>query len=166
MADPARYMLAYDKVWLWLPPMKLVRLSLAGTVLATVAGPAGSAEEVLPGPVPARVLRVVDGDTVVVRARIWLGQDIETSVRLDGVDTPERRSRCEAERALAEKATQFLTARLTEGDVVSLRGVTYGKFAGRVLGRIETRAGEDLSTALIRAGLARPYDGGKREPWC
>ena len=42
-------------------------LLLAGvTVPVTVPGLA----EIVPGPVPARVLRVIDGDTIVVRARI------------------------------------------------------------------------------------------------
>ena len=31
--------------------------------------------EIVPGPIPARIVRVIDGDTIVVRARIWLGQD-------------------------------------------------------------------------------------------
>lgn len=33
--------------------------------------------ETVAGPISARVLRVIDGDTIVVHARIWLGQDID-----------------------------------------------------------------------------------------
>jgi hypothetical protein len=32
-----------------------------------------SAGETVPGPVPAEVLRVIDGDTIEVAAFIWLG---------------------------------------------------------------------------------------------
>ena len=41
--------------------------------------------------VPARVVRVIDGDTVEVLARPWPGQTIQAIVRLAGVDAPELR---------------------------------------------------------------------------
>jgi micrococcal nuclease len=44
--------------------------------LITFAGVVWAAE-VLPGPIPAVVTEVVDGDTIGVRARIWLGQQIQ-----------------------------------------------------------------------------------------
>jgi endonuclease YncB( thermonuclease family) len=47
-----------------------------------------------------------------------------------------------------------------------LSQIQYGKFAGRVVARVETLSGEDLSAALLTAGLARPYAGGARTPWC
>src|SRR3989338_6548178 len=46
-------------------------------------------EEPVTGPVAAAVLEVIDGDTIVVRARIWLGQAVETRVRLSWADAPE-----------------------------------------------------------------------------
>jgi endonuclease YncB( thermonuclease family) len=49
---------------------------------------------VLAGPVMARVIRVYDGDTILVRARIWVDQEIEIRVRLAGVDTPEIKGQC------------------------------------------------------------------------
>ena len=49
---------------------------------------------------------------------------------------------------------------------VSLRAIRYGKFAGRILARVETASGEDLSEALISAGLGRAYAGQKRQEWC
>jgi endonuclease YncB( thermonuclease family) len=140
----------------------IIMLSLLAAVLA--AGPL-AAKERLPGPVPAQVLAVVDGDTLEVRARIWLGQDIVTRVRLAGIDTPEARSDCSRERRLAAAATAFVQAQV-EAPGVRLRDITYGKYAGRVLARVETAQGQDLGAALVRAGLARPYAGGRRAPWC
>jgi endonuclease YncB( thermonuclease family) len=119
----------------------------------------------VPGPVPAKVLRVIDGDTLVVRARVWIGQEIEIKVRLWGVDTPELRGKCESERILARQARDLVAARIADGEV-SLHGVQYGKFAGRVLARVETSAGIDLTTALLDAGLGRPYRGRRRQSWC
>jgi micrococcal nuclease len=150
---------------------------LAATVilawlLAIRAAPVTGAEagDVLVGPVPAVVEEVIDGDTLRVRAHIWLGQDVAIHVRLAGVDAPETRGGCARERELAERAQDFLTSRLVPtGDKlprVRLREVRYGKYARRVVARVETTAGLDLSAALLAAGLARPYDGGRRPIWC
>ncbi len=138
---------------------------LAAALLAAAITADSSARELLPGPVPARVIQVIDGDTIAVKARIWLGQDVETRVRLEGVDAPELAGRCERERARAARARAFLEAMVDGGEVV-LSQIQYGKFAGRVVARVETLAGEDLSAALLAAGLARPYAGGARTPWC
>lgn len=141
-------------------------------VLAIIAGVAfaaghlpASAREIVAGPIPARVIKVIDGDTLVVRARIWLGQEVETAVRLDGIDTPELKSSCAAEREMAGRARDTI-AGLADGRRVVLRDVRYGKYAGRVLARIETDSGQDLATALLERGLGRAYRGGRRAGWC
>jgi len=123
------------------------------------------AGEALAGPVRAEVLEVIDGDTIRVGAHIWLGQRVTTLVRLSGVDAPELKADCAEERRLAELARRLLRDRLGEGDVW-LTDIEYEKFAGRVLARVATADGSDLSHGLLQAGLARPYDGGKRASWC
>lgn len=123
------------------------------------------AAEVLPGPVTADVVKVIDGDTLDVLARVWLGQTVHVRVRLDGVDTPELRGRCAGERAQAQEARSWLVRQLA-GRSIALRQVRLGKFAGRVVARVELDDGQDLSVMLLQAGLARPYDGRKRADWC
>jgi endonuclease YncB( thermonuclease family) len=142
-------------------------------LLWSLAGPGAAARagERLAGPVPAVVTRVVDGDTLEVRARIWLGQELAIRVRLAGIDAPEAGSSCAQERALALRARAFLTDRLTPDPggpppVVRLRDIRNGKYAGRVLARVEVPPGQDLGRALLAAGLARRYDGGRRAAWC
>jgi len=148
----------------------ILRAPLSGILLAAfgltlgLTRSAGLPRDVIPGPVPARVVAVADGDTVLVRARIWLGQDVETRIRLDGVDTPELKGKCEVERRLAVKAREFVAARI-EGRTVDLFQIQYGKYAGRVVARIRDAEG-DLSDAIIAAGLGRAYSGGRRESWC
>ena len=44
--------------------------------------------------------------------------------------------------------------------------VAGGKYFGRVIGRIVTPKGEDLSSLLLAAGLATPYSGGRRSAMC
>jgi hypothetical protein len=68
--------------------------------VVTIAGLVWAAE-ILPGPILAVVTEVVDGDTIGVRARIWLGQDVEIQVRILDINTPELRGHCEKERSLA-----------------------------------------------------------------
>jgi endonuclease YncB( thermonuclease family) len=144
--------------------------ALLAWLLLSAAAPVATAEDILAGPVPALVEEVVDGDTLRVRARIWLGQEVATYVRLAGVDAPEVRGACRRERELARQAQDFLIAHLLSGRDetagVQLREVRYGKYARRIVARVETATGLDLGAALLAAGLAQPYDGGRRPIWC
>ena len=138
-------------------------LVLVGRLIVPVV--AAGWRDAIPGSVPALVVDVIDGDTVLVRARIWLGQEVETRVRLEGVDTPELRGKCEVARRLARAARSFVQARVG-GRQVILRDIQYGKYAGRVVARIQTPDGDDLADALIAAGLGHAYDGAARASWC
>lgn len=124
-----------------------------------------AAEDPVPGPVPALVLRVVDGDTFEVSARIWVGQRITTLVRIDGVDAPELRARCDLEASLAGRATEALAA-LVLNRTVMLTDIRNDKFGGRIVAHARLATGEDVGAWLVRAGLARAYTGGTRATWC
>ena len=116
------------------------------------------------GPVAADVVEVIDGDTLRVSAHIWLGQRLETLVRLGGIDAPELHGRCEEERRMALAARKALAR--AAGTTVLLFDVDYGKYAGRVTARVSTTGGQDLSALMLASGLARPYAGGARSTWC
>ena len=133
-------------------------------MVVTIAGVVWAAE-LLPGPIPAVVTEVVDGDTIGVRARIWLGQDVEIRVRILDIDTPELRGDCEKERSLALAARDQVVKQAL-GKQVQMWDIGYGKYAGRVTARITLPDGADLGADLINAGLARPYDGAARGSWC
>lgn len=139
-----------------------LRLAILSSVLA---GAVQAAPPALPGPIPADVLEVLDGDTLLVRATIWLGQAVETHVRVDGLDAPEMRARCPRERELAEFARDH-ARRLIGAAPVRLLDGQPDKYGGRVRARVMTIEGADLSAALIEAGLARAYHGERRQPWC
>lgn len=142
----------------------MFRTLLLATLLLGLT-PAAFAADRLPGPIPAAVLRVVDGDTVEVAAHIWLGQEVRVAVRLAGIDTPELRGACAREQKLARDARALL-AQAAEATPVTLHDVETDKYGGRVRADLRDAQGVSLSHRLIAAGLARPYDGGRRASWC
>ncbi|MBS7788738.1 thermonuclease family protein [Roseococcus sp. SDR] len=106
-------------------------------------------------PAPLLACRALDGDTI---------RCGETRIRLIGLDAPELRARCEAERRLAAAATERLGTLLEGG--VRLSETGEDRF-GRTLAVVRNAEGEDLAAVLIREGLARAYHGrGPREGWC
>lgn len=154
-------------------PQILAGMAASGIIL--LAGAFDPASELAPrplrlaearfeGPVRAQVVRVIDGDTFEAAAQIWLGEAIDVRVRIAGIDAPELHARCEAERVRAEAARDFLARRI-EGGQVRLSSLRYDKYGGRVDAAVEDGRG-DVGQAMIRAGLARPYHGERRQPWC
>jgi len=118
------------------------------------------------GPYTADVVRIIDGDTVVLNVHAWPGLTQNIHLRLDGVNTPEKRRAPECEKIQGRKATAFTTTFIGSVQTVRISGVHLGKFAGRALGKIEVPDKGDLGAALMQAGLAREYHGGHRDPWC
>ena len=116
--------------------------------------------------VPARVTRVIDGDTFKVEARVWPGITAQSNVRVRGVDTPEiRRAKCgEYERRRGLAARDFVRGVI--GERVWLVNVTHGKFGRRVIAGVLLADGRDLATLLLATGHALPYRGGRRPRWC
>jgi micrococcal nuclease len=169
----------------FLPPIHgLSATAMAGIacVLALTHGPARRSEpqrEVIrpvpaqsqnPGQpvkprIPVEIIRVIDGDTVEVRAQIWIDQQVTTKVRLRSIDAPERKGRCASESLQAEKARDQLVALIKSGQVF-LTDLDKDKYGGRVIGTLLTARGDDIGQSLIASGHARPYAGGRRQAWC
>lgn len=113
----------------------------------------------------ARVVRVVDGDTimlrVVLRQETDLGWDSEgvieyrrlVSVRIANISCPERGT------PEGRAAKAYAEARLPVGDVCTLDVLKWGDKFGRTLGLVTLREGGDFGEAMIAAGHARPGDG-------
>ncbi len=146
--------------------MKMIRTPTLILTLIVALGltlPSGHSET-LPGPIPADVLRIVDGDTVHVRAHVWIDQSIEISVRIADIDAPEiGRPKCREERAVADQAKAELTSLIGAGSV-ALHNVRLGKYAGRVVADVETENGLDVGEELLARHLASPYEADM--DWC
>ncbi len=115
--------------------------------------------------VPARVLKVVDGDTFDARVELKPGFRVTTRVRVRGIDAPElHAAACEQERIGAEAAQRALRSILTEGGV-TIRDLGEDRY-GRLLGTVATRTTPNVGEALVAKGVVRRYDGGRRAGWC
>lgn len=115
--------------------------------------------------VPARIGRIIDGDTF--SAAVKLDGDIEISVRVRvlGIDTPEIHGACEYERKMAAAAREKLAEMIPPGTTVELTNVRDDKYLGRIDANVADGRG-DVGARMVRAGLARKYRGGKRAGWC
>jgi endonuclease YncB( thermonuclease family) len=138
-------------------------------LLSFLTVPLASAQQAISGPVEAQIMRVIDGDTVEVRAFIWPGHSVETRVRLADVDAPEiRRVGCEAEREAGHAAKAFVEGLLAPDGApavrVHIRNIELGSFAGRVIASMDLPDGRDLGSVLLEEGLATPYSA--RGGWC
>ena len=108
-----------------------------------------------------RVVSVIDGDTV----SLWCPGTGTERARLTGFDAPELFSpQCPSEAAKALAATWALRTTLWTAGEVTVRRQGTDRW-GRAL--VDMRAdGVPVGRGLIAAGLARPYDGGRRAGWC
>ena len=138
-------------------------LLVAIALILVVVTAAAVRADPIAGPINARIVRIIDGDTVVVDAEPWPGLTARTKVRVAGVDTPEIRGECQAEKDLALRARDFV--RSTVGAQVQLTSVRPGKYAGRMIADVWVN-GRKLADLLITENLGRPYHGGRREGWC
>jgi micrococcal nuclease len=117
---------------------------------------------------PYEITRVIDGDTVEI-AVDFLPSPLppRLSIRVMGVDTPEKapRAQCDAEAALARKASAFTKDAVANALEVDIKILKWDKYGGRVLGDVYLDH-QSLAQSLISAGLARPYKGEAKSSWC
>jgi endonuclease YncB( thermonuclease family) len=115
-----------------------------------------------------KINRVIDGDTVEI-AVDFLPDPLppKLSIRVLGIDTPEKapRAECEAEAKKAAEASAFTKSAVAMAQSVEIQIEKWDKYGGRVLGHV-LLDGHSLSEMLIGAGLARPYKGEAKTSWC
>ena len=116
----------------------------------------------------AQIVRVNDGDTVVIAAP-FLPAPLkpELAVRIYGVDTPEKgfRAQCPSEDARGKAATEFTKSAVAASQKRQVILYNWDKFGGRVLGDI-ILDGRSLRQGLIANGFAREYFGEAKTSWC
>ena len=106
----------------------------------------------------AKVIKVVDGDTVDVDIDLGFGVWLKDErVRIMGIDTPESRTRDKVEKKFGLAAKARLKTQVGKGGEDMK-----GKF-GRILGDFLTEDGKKCGEQLIKEGHAVKYMGGAKE---
>lgn len=114
------------------------------------------------------ITRVIDGDTVEFKSDFLpLPLKQVLSIRVFGVDTPEKgfRADCDSEAAKGLAASEFTKKQIAEANKLQVVIMDWDKFGGRVLGDILVD-GKSLRGMLIAKGYAREYYGDKKKSWC
>ena len=112
----------------------------------------------------AKLVRVVDGDTIDADIELGFSIFMRDRIRLMGIDTPESRTRNLEEKSWGLAAKHRLIELLAETDgefILKTEDMEKGKF-GRVLGTIMIN-GKDANQSLIEEKLAIPYEGGNKD---
>jgi micrococcal nuclease len=120
----------------------------------------------------AKVLKVVDGDTVDLSIDLGFKIHHEIRVRLFGVNTPESRTKDLQEKALGLKAKQFTQDWLTNHKWVFVNTIPdkndkYGRILAKIYSseNINDPTTACLNTDIIQSGYAREYYGVGDKTW-
>lgn len=144
---------------------KIVRGCVVVLLLFAGSASAGVNDKNFGSAVVADVTSIYDADTFRVNVDGWpaiIGERVP--VRVNGIDAPEIRGKCEEEKRAARDAKQFTVSMLRGAKRIELSDIRRGKYF-RILADVLVD-GSSLAAALIDAGHARPYDGGTRSGWC
>ena len=117
----------------------------------------------------AKLVKVVDGDTIDVTIDLGFDVSVKKRVRFEGINAPESRTRDLKEKALGLAAKDRVKAILAENPKFDLESTEVGKY-GRVLGKIhitildgtESLTQICLNDQLVKEKHAVEYHGGKR----
>jgi len=137
-------------------------------ILFLLASPAQAQEQMY----VYKALRIIDGDTIAINIQQEspLIQKLGLSVRIKGIDAPERgsKAKCEKERIKAEEAQKFVNelVGVTGEKELLLSEVKNDRYGGRIVANVKV-GGVDIAKALLNRGLAVPYTGeGPKHNWC
>lgn len=114
-----------------------------------------------------KYVRNYDGDTItfnIQNVHPLLGNKI--SIRVNGIDTPELRTKNKCEKEKALKAKMVVQTILKPANRIDLVNIKRGKYFRIVADVIVD--GKSISKILIKNKLAVKYDGGKKNKidWC
>lgn len=110
----------------------------------------------------ARVIKCYDADSVTLCVNLF-GVPTILKTRVLHIDTPELRTRDLLEKALGYQAKYFVQDLILD-KVVTVKFREFDLY-GRPLCDITLDDFRDLSTLLIEAKLAQPYEGGTKKSW-
>lgn len=110
-----------------------------------------------------RLVSIHDGDTITVDIINWppiIGHHIP--IRIKGIDTPEMNDKSERVRALAVSSKEFLQSKISNS-TLQINNIERDKYF-RISADVYAD-GINVGHLLLKEGLAKPYDGGKKPNW-
>ena len=111
-------------------------------------------------------VRNYDGDTITFNLpnlHPIIGKKI--AVRVNGIDTPEIRGKCDKEKYDAKQAKGMVEDLLKDAERIDLKNLQRGKYF-RIVADVYAD-GENIAEALVDSGMAVRYNGGKKNVrWC
>lgn len=124
--------------------------------------------------IDAKVVDVYDGDTCTIIYE-YGNEFLKTKIRVLGVDTPEKSVRGALNNTdigdLEERAGEYVKESVVDliGDkIIKVKMNKFDKYGGRINGIIYLPIGSGYITLkdyLVSKKYAKPYLGGKKEPW-
>ena len=132
-------------------------------IILFLASPAHAQEFYVYKPV-----KITDGDTIKldVSKESPLIKKLGLSVRIKGIDTPEKgsKAKCDKENALGQQASKYTTDLVGNKELL-LSQVENDHYGGRIVANVKV-GGVDIAQELLKKGLARVYNGEKKKSWC
>jgi micrococcal nuclease len=114
----------------------------------------------------AKITRVVDGDTLEALIDVGFNTHVSSTLRLYGINTPEKRTRDKEEKVRGIAASERVSELLADCDnevLVKSHGLgKYGRCLAEVLIFQRDGSKRNLNSTLISEGHAVEYFGGSR----
>lgn len=113
----------------------------------------------------AKCVHVYDGDTMHAIFKLPNTNEFyKWDVRLNGIDTPEMKSKNNAEKEKAVEARDFLASKILD-KIIVLECLYFDKY-GRLLANIYLDdVNNSVNQMMIDNGFAKQYSGGTKEGW-
>lgn len=118
-------------------------------------------------PLTLPILNVIDGDTIESSLNLPIPLN-KVYIRVNGIDTPESThlAKCHKEQMAGGKAKEYMRRLLKSSVTMVITDYKWDKYGGRIDANVfidNINVGE----AMIKAGLALPYNGrGDKPDWC
>ena len=112
----------------------------------------------------AQVTKIIDGDTIEIDLDLGFGVWYRNQrVRLNGIDTPESRTKDKDEKIRGELSKSKLKELIEEKRVKITTAIDPDDKLGRILGVIETKEGINVNEWLITNNYAVAYKGQNKD---
>ncbi|WP_396189535.1 thermonuclease family protein [Flavobacterium sp.] len=111
--------------------------------------------------IDAKVVSVYDGDTITIVFKLFENY-YKWSCRLDGIDTPELKTKNIDEKQEAIRARDYLRS-IIMNKIVSITCGDFDKY-GRLLVTVFYN-NDNVNNRMIQSGYAKSYHGGTKEAW-